>query len=318
MGNNTSKRNEYYAAIQRGSQTVDNIDPYDVFGLNKNFEWDELKDAYRRVAKLVHPDKGGSEVLFNRVTECFKTLALEYKARQADRPHHNLRTESQDYMRSQSTYDIRGTPSVGSEANFLDRFNRTFEENKLEDDQQGGGYGHIMAQSSKTREDLNVPSVLKGKVSAEQFNKTFETVTLASASKDVVVYKEPEALPLARKLQYTELGGERPDDYSSTQEGTRGARGLQYTDYMKAYTTTRLVDPRAIPKKKAFKSVEEYQNVRDSAMERPATEEELQFRAIRAEQERAREAARERRLADNDMKVARHHAKVNQMLLGTR
>ena len=64
---------------------MDNINPYDILGIHKNFTIEELKDKYKRVAKKTHPDKGGSEELFRLVTLCYKKLYEEYKLKQIDK-----------------------------------------------------------------------------------------------------------------------------------------------------------------------------------------------------------------------------------------
>ena len=313
MGNTSTRHAQYYNALQ--SNPAVDIDPYEVFGISKNFEWDELKEGYRRVAKLVHPDKGGSEILFNRVTEAFKQLALEYKARQSDRPHAELKRDAQIAMERGSMQRVAPLPA---DASFADRFNRAFDDNKFEDDTEGGGYGHLMeASKGKDREDLNVDNIFKGKgkVSSETFNKVFDKVTLMTPpQKEVIKYKEPEALPLAKKLQFTELGGDKPDDFSSSTTES-GRRGLQYTDYMKAHTTSRLVDPRTVEKKKTYRSVEEYQTARDTATERAATDEELRWRAEHQRKQDQLEADRLRRLAARDNMISQHHARVNQLFI---
>ena len=43
---------------------MDNFDPYEILGLTKRFTLEELKHNYKRVAKRVHPDRGGNEKLF--------------------------------------------------------------------------------------------------------------------------------------------------------------------------------------------------------------------------------------------------------------
>lgn len=318
MGANSSKTSKYYDQVQKGTIDISDLDPLEVFGLKQNYEWDELKESYRRIAKIVHPDKGGSEVLFNKVTECFKKLALEYKMRQVDRPHHELKRE----FFSENSFDIRGMPSnplppISMEGNFADRFNKAFDENKLEDDTMAGGYGNDMAKSTKNREDIAVPKLFKGsKVNAETFNKTFDTVTLSDiAKKEVVVYKEPEALPLGKTLAYTELGADKPSDYSSSTEGTHSIRSLQYTDYMKAHSTTRLVDPRSVQKKQEYRNVDEYEAARGVAMAQPATTEELRYRALKDAEEKRKEEDKQRRLAAYDNKLMTHHAKVSQLFI---
>jgi curved DNA-binding protein CbpA len=225
--------------------SIDDVDPYEIFGLTKNFEWDDLKNSYKRLAKLVHPDKGGSEEIFNKVTECFKYLAHEYKLRTSDKQHHELKKNFNDYSQSLNTSNedtnrnnFTKTDKTVDNLSFQERFNKAFDDNRLNDDDENKGYGHMMAKSSKNREDLSVPTYIKPgkKFDNNSFNKTFETVSLP-ASTEVVKYREPEALPIARKMQYTEIG-ENVDDFTSTTTN-RDGRSLQYTDYMKAYTATR-------------------------------------------------------------------------------
>lgn len=319
MGNTSTRQQtyeQYYEALKHSnpkaarSLDISGLNPYDVLGVRKNFEWDELKESYRRIAKVVHPDKGGSEKLFQMVTDCFRQLAHEYKLRTSDRPHHELKQDAQSYYRANPV-----STKQPSDENFLDRFNRMFEENKIDDDENAGGYAHMMAPSSKTREDIQIQRILP-KFSSDAFHKTFDEVTSKSLSKEVVVHHEPEALPLAKKIQYTELGGDKPGDFSSGEGGGEGRRALQYTDYMKAHTTTRLVDPRAVKEAPTYKSVEQYESARAKAMAKPATAEELAWRAQREAQEKEAEEARLRRLRDRDRLIASHHEKVNRLMLG--
>jgi curved DNA-binding protein CbpA len=311
MGNNSSRNvvyEKYYSSIQN-NQEID-LDPYEILGINKNFDWEELKTAYRRVAKLVHPDKGGSELLFNKVTEAFKLLAQEYKSRQNDKPFNELREESRNILRSMPTRNR----TVTADENFNERFNRIFDENKLEDEVNADGYGHMMAKSSKVRDDINVEKVMKS-FNKDVFNKKFEEVTLSTLeTKEITKYKEPEALPLSRKLQYTELGGDRPSEYSSTNEGEKKGT-LQYTDYIVAHTTTRLVDPRLVETRKNFKSVEDYEKSREKALKRSITQEERDAIERQKNLETQREDQRLKRLAERDRRIAAHHQQVNRLPL---
>ena len=346
MGNKPSTKSyeQYYETLkqQRKSQqrysdnnhndiNLDDIDPYEVFGLSKNFEWDELKDSYRRLAKLVHPDKGGTEEIFNKVTDCFKYLAHEYKLRKSDRPHNELKKESQDYYSNEYGNNSRhasdsDNPKISKFAStkenidgmsFTERFNKTFEENKLDDDDNSKGYGDMMAKSSKNREDLSVPVYLKPgkKLDINNFNKTFDTVSLPKSS-EIVKYKEPEALPLARKMQYTELG-EVTDDFTSSTTN-RDTSSLQYTDYMKAYASGRLVDPRAVEDRPKYKTVNEYENAREKVVSKAPTEEELQWIAKKEREEKKAEELRLRRIAERDRITAEHHDRMNRLLIGGR
>jgi hypothetical protein len=327
MGNNPSSRSydTYYESLKtqqkKATPSIDDVDAYEVFGLSKDFEWEDLKTSYKRLAKLVHPDKGGSEEIFNKVTDCFKKLAYEYKMRKSDRPHQELKKESQEYYSKNSeSGDISrfaSTERDESGMSFTERFNKTFEDNRLEEDENTKGYGHMMAESSKTREDISVPTYMKPgkKLDMMAFNKTFETITLPKSSA-IVKYKEPEALPLARKMQYSELG-ETVDDFTSSST-SRDSRGLQYTDYKKAYETGRLVDPRAVEERKEFKTVSEYESMRERVLGTAQTDEELQLKAKKERDAARAEEARLKRLAERDRIIENHHNKMNRLLLSSK
>jgi len=48
---------------------------YEVLGVEADAPQDEIKAAYRRLSRQVHPDQGGSGALFRKVTEAYETLS---------------------------------------------------------------------------------------------------------------------------------------------------------------------------------------------------------------------------------------------------
>lgn len=324
MGGSSSRPKtyeQYYQSLSSTSVTDDtnltDIDPYYVLDVRKDFEWDELTQAYRRLARVVHPDKGQPHEadvrakMFRIATACFRKLAYEYKMREEGRPHHELKKDAQAYYASNPT-QYRQTDASSSTKSFIDRFNQTFEDNKLDDSENGGGYGGMMAASSKVREDLDIPRLVT-KFSHEGFNKTFDKVTLKQ-SNEVIVHKEPEALPMSKSMAYTELGGARPGDFGSTQEGTNSS--IEFTDYMKAYTTTRLVDPRAVKQRKNYKNVDAYEADRARVMAKPESAAETAYRANKEREANKAEEARLARLRERDALAAAHHDRMNRLLMG--
>lgn len=255
---------------------------------------------------MVHPDRGGSDQLFQLVTECFRKLGYEYKMKMENKPHHELKKEATKYYADRPV--MAGGRGASADENFNDRFNRVFAENKMEDEESDKGYSHMMAESSAVRDDINIPRAIK-KFQASKFNEMFDQQV--PVSKSVVVYKDPEPLNLARALQFTELGG-KTDDYSSALE--KGERGLQYTDYMKAHTTTRLVDPKTAIRKE-YRNVEEYEAARSKAVGKPRTEEEARKMELEKEREARAEQDRLRRLRERDEAIQRHHDSLNRLTI---
>ena len=63
---------------------MDNINPYDILGIHKNFTIEELKDKYKRVAKKTHPDKGGDSDEFKKANEANRNKDLGALMEMAD------------------------------------------------------------------------------------------------------------------------------------------------------------------------------------------------------------------------------------------
>lgn len=63
-------------------------DYYEVLGVSKNASADEIKKAYRKLAKEHHPDKGGDETLFKEISEAYEVLSDNDKKAKYDRFGH--------------------------------------------------------------------------------------------------------------------------------------------------------------------------------------------------------------------------------------
>jgi len=56
---------------------MEDIDPYDILGVDRSCSDDDVKNAYRRLARKHHPDKGGSDVMFRRIQAAFESIKDE-------------------------------------------------------------------------------------------------------------------------------------------------------------------------------------------------------------------------------------------------
>lgn len=324
MGNSSSRQytyQQYYNAIQQ-SGNIENIDfskidietlnPYEVLNVPKTFTWDQLKESYRKLALNTHPDKeGGNEHLFNIITECFKKLAKEYKTRVSDKQHEEMKRESAAYFEKMHTNKAPHPSESFNPAKDISTamFNETFEKCKMYDEETEFGYGTMMQESSKVREDINIERLIKkDKIKNEDFNALFNKNV--PVSKQIVKYKEPEPLLLAKSIQFTELGGKRPDDYTSSMEQTNK---LAYTDYMRAHNGERLVDPDL--KRKEFKSVTEYEKYRDNRIKKELTSREKKLLEEKKLKEEKAEFERLERLKQYDRNVEKSFSKANKLFL---
>jgi len=326
MGANSSRQytyQQYYNAAQK-SGVIDEIDfknidiesinPYEVLNVPKNFTWEELKISYRKLAINTHPDKqGGNKDLFNIITHCFKKLADELKMREEDKSHRDLKQQSNDFFHKMTNEALPHPSEVlkPNEKFTNTKFNKNFEKCKLYDEEIEFGYGSKMEESTKKREDINIEKLIKkNKIDNESFNEIFNKNV--PVNKELIKYREPEPLILSKSLQYTELGGKRPDDYSSSIEKTNT---LAYTDYMRAHDGTRLVDPRLMKNVKEFKSVDEYEAYRDDKSKKILSAKELKKEELKALKGKKEEEERLERLRIYDKKIEKSYEKASQLFL---
>lgn len=334
MGAKSSRQytyQQYYEAMKKSGQeanidlkniNMDTIDPYEVFNISKNFTWNELKETYRKLAISTHPDKpGGNKEIFNIITYCFEKLALEYKKRESNLSHMELKKQSNDFfdkivsnkMPHPSIVNMSGSGGINNNAElFSQKFNRNFEECKVYDDEVEFGYGKDMYESSKVREDIKIDKVIKkNKIDNKSFNDIFNSKV--PINKQLIKYQEPEPLLLAKSLQFTELGNKRPDDYSSS--SVKKTNSLSYADYMKAHEGTRLIDTSIIKDMKEFKSVEEYEVYRNNKAKIELSAKELKQLELKKQREEKEEQMRLERLNKYDRNIELSYEKANRLFI---
>lgn len=61
-------------------------DHYSTLGVNKNASADEIKSAFRKLAKQHHPDLGGDQAKFQQINEAYETLSDPQKRAAYDNP----------------------------------------------------------------------------------------------------------------------------------------------------------------------------------------------------------------------------------------
>ena len=283
------------------------MDPFKILKVSKSDSLEHIRNTFKRVAKNVHPDKGGSDEMFNIVVEAYREI-FKLKKIEEEKSFEQMKNDSRRYSSEQkATRSVHfAEDKYKSEEEFQTKFNRIFEDNRL-GDANDDGYGRMMAASNPLREDINIERNVR---SEKELNTSFDDQKALNT--DIVKYKEPEALCVqSKRLQYDELGVENVDDFSSDTIGKQ----LLYSDYMKAHTTNKLVDKSQIKQHKKFKNLEDIKKQRlKQSFE--LTDEDRRVIEEQEKKSKMKEQQRKKVLAERDRLSQTHFERVNKLMLG--
>ena len=282
------------------------INPYKMLNVPENYNRDILKAAYKKAAFAAHPDKGGSEYLFNIVTECYKYLTKELKKRESDKLHYELKTESEKAKYSNPTRQTDGIQQLFYTGSHFDqqKFNKFFDDNKFKDEIQEIGYEEWMAKNNVK----NIPHFKGGGIS--QFNEHFDkNVKLNKKQQQIIKWQEPQPIIASNKLVFSELGKDAVDDFSGE---NRSIKDLNYMDYKIAHTTSRIIDPASV-KRQNFANIQELERHRANVAYQ-MNEKEAREYSMRMNDMKAKEMKRKEHMAMYDQRLAQHYQKVNGLL----
>lgn len=209
-------------------------------GVSQTDSLDKIRKRYKELARKLHPDKGGDEDVFQLIQQSYCVILKEFKNKQEDRQHHELKS---DYLHQSENYK----PSSESYMNISekDMFNQVFEQHRTPS-VMDSGYGDIMTKSSGIREGINIDNTMK-KFTIDNFNKKFDEIPTSKKSKHLVKKEVVEPYHAPKTLTFTTLGQSNISDFSGNNDNIRN---LQYTDYQKAHTTSKLIDPKQLKLKK--------------------------------------------------------------------
>ena len=302
---------------------MDNFNPYEIIGVSKRFTLEELKYNYKKVAKKVHPDRGGNEKLFKLVTLAYKQLLEIYKLKQINKEFNELKSDFQEFTTNQDNQqrrhrDLNRSSDRSSKkssrsrqnqqdlnGNFGDMFNKVYEENKIED-VYDRGYGDLMTESDANRPDIDIKKTVN---SMKNFNQAFDDTPISKHNKKIIKYRDPIALPTSLKtLQYTEIGIDKLSDFSTE------TSNLSCVDYKKAHSTSKLIDKNYVRQRSGYNDIGGLKAERAN-IDYNMSEEDLRKQAYLKKKEQLKELKRLERLQQMDMMHQESFNRINELMV---
>jgi curved DNA-binding protein CbpA len=288
--------------------------PEQILGLELGVKHDiaDIKKAYRNLALKYHPDKGGSEEIFKILTKAYMYLTKQ--------------NERDSYV-EKSFFDLKGDYSSGpSEPTVMEddfdvqHFNKIFDTNKIDDIDRDEGYGDWM--SNEEISNSKPKKIFNQKFNLDVFNKVFdelkvdENETVDNSNKQMTIYQEPEVLAMGASLNYSEVDYKKAGDYSRDINIHDNSGGLHFTDYKKAHTNTKLINPNTVKQRQEYASIEDITIAREK-QDFTMNDDDKKYIEEKKRLDEEREYQRQLRLRERDEKISEHSAKVNRLMLGT-
>ena len=260
-----------------------NIDNYnldellELFHLSYDFTASDLKQAKRIVLKT-HPDKSNlPKEYFLFFSKAYKIIFNIYEFR------HKSKNQSTEYVVEKNDEHEAMLKKIQKKDNFNKWFNKMFEEHKITNDYESGGYGDWFKSEENTD---------NRKISHNEMGKVFEEKK--AQIQDLIVRQEINDFSTSNGA--SDLIGEQPQSYASDMFGK-----LQYDDLKKAHTETVVpVTHNDYLSREKFNSVDELKRHRSQNMVIPSIEQSKDYLSQQTSQQSRSDVERAYKLAKQD------------------
>ena len=282
------------------------IDPYKVLGVGKTYDESSLKKAYLSKALETHPDRGGTEEAFQKVTISYKALMIKLKNDMDSHIHNELRDNSSQFMEQQQNDNRQNVRYADLSKKFdTNTFNQIYNENRIED-VYDDGYSDWIQQTKSTNSVEHNSSLTK-----DNFNNEFAKKKQLDQKKigdQMIKYDEPQVdISYKNKSSIMTLGQGKVTDFS----GESG--GLSYRDYKDAYTNTYLVGDEVVKDRPKDLKETEHQRKKISY---EMSEKDQQIMALKKVKEEQEEKKRIERLSLYEEKAFNIYDQVHKRMIG--
>lgn len=273
---------------------------------------ESLKKSYKRMALKAHPDKGGSEDLFEAVTRAYAYLSEILRHMNGGRSKPASASNSRDVQtqRAQEAEQWKHTEPVRLNSKNLDMnaFNHMFEQTHMPDP-DSDGYGDWL----KDKEETSTASAsikFKGQFNRNVFNRMFEDEAKKSqrSGNQLIVHPGEMALTL-NPSGGTDLISERPASFTAATNSK-----FQYTDLRGAYSSEATISDKVANVTVTERKLDEYRASRERAPD-PLNDSELHGIRDFERRQKDQDVLRERKRAEMSMRNQSYFDRMKQMVI---
>ena len=267
-----------------------------------------LKSSYKKAALKNHPDKGGSEKAFERVTRAYAYLSEILKrihggrkeTVNVDAPNVLKDSRSKDSNQWKQVEPVRLNPKKLD----IDAFNKMFEQTRIPDPEEDG-YGDWL----RDEKEGSKAATFSGKFNRDVFNQAFEEEAKKNGANSNFIVTQPESLMMAPNLGI-EIGRGKPSSYTAPIMN----KNMNFTDLKQAYTIESNISQQVASVRVDNRNFESYKDERSKAP-RPLNDSEMQD-IQRGERLMAKkEEERRRRAAEEDISSTSYFERMKRLVL---
>ena len=288
-----------------------NFNPYKILNISKNYDSNLLKKLYKELALKTHPDKGGDPKDFELVTKAYLYLLKKLKEGWGDKQYTEMKDGFDDYKQKQENINQQNI-HFSKQKFDIQNFNKVYDEYRVSNPYDQGYNDFI----NDEEEEEDPTYLFSEEFNINIFNKIFNTKQLYKkkeyVNQQLVQYKEPESINLGSE-NYITLGQDEINDFSKGYSFDNNSQNLNYTDYKKAHTTTKLVDPNQCSRTE-YNTIDDIQKDRSNLSYDMNDEDKLYYEQ-KKELEDTKEQDRVQRLKTHDKLSERTFDQINRAML---
>jgi len=275
------------------------LNPYKILNIGKNYDKTSLKKAYLKAALSSHPDRGGTQELFQQVSIAYAVLMKKFEGNQYN-----------DHEQLKKSYENKeldtGQQKMTNDNFDVNVFNKVYSENRMEDiyDKGYGDWFKKEGPQHKTK-------MFQGEFNKDLFNREFESYKKSHSSKsnELAIREPTENISYKGSDSIVSLGQKNVKNFS-------GASGnLGFRDLRDAYENSTLININSVDISKRDKDMRTMKSSRTN-INYNMSNEDLQRQAMIREKEQIHEKDRIDRIKNTDQRIFNDYQRIHNRLRG--